>query len=48
VAGRPASPTAGGSSGIGSTATIAIVAGLIVLAALAAFLLRRRSGTDRT
>lgn len=44
VAGRPASPTAGGSSGVGSTATIAIVAGLIVLAALAAFLLRRGAG----
>lgn len=44
VAGRPASPTAGGSSGVGSTATIAVVAGLVVLAAVAAYLLRRRAG----
>lgn len=41
VAGRPASPTAGGSSGVGSSATIAIVAGLVVLAVFAAYLLRR-------
>jgi hypothetical protein len=43
VAGQPASPTAGsGTSGGGSSvATIAIVAGLIVLAAIAAVLLRR-------
>jgi hypothetical protein len=49
VAGQPASPTAAGSSsGVGSSATIAIVAGLVVLAAVAAFLLRRRSarGSD--
>ena len=44
VAGRPASPTAGGSSGVGSTATIAIVAGLVALAAIAAYLLRRNAG----
>ena len=45
VAGQPASPTAGGSSGDGSSvATIAIVAGLIVLAVIAAFLLRRNAG----
>lgn len=44
VAGQPASPTAGpGSSGVGSSATIAIVAGLIVLCVIAAVLLRRRS-----
>ena len=41
VAGQPASPTAAGSSGGGSTATIAIVAGLVLLAAIAAYLLRR-------
>jgi len=42
VAGQPASPTAGpGTSGGGSSvATIAIVAGLIVLAVVAAVLLR--------
>lgn len=43
VAGRPASPTAGGSSGAGSATTIAIVAGLVVLAAVAAYLLRRNA-----
>jgi hypothetical protein len=45
VAGQPASPTAGsGTSGGGSSvATIAIVAGLIVLAGVAAVLLRRGS-----
>jgi hypothetical protein len=47
VAGQPASPTAGsGTSGGGSSvATIAIVAGLIVLAVIAAVLLRRGSGS---
>ena len=45
VAGRPASPTAGGSSGEGSSmATIAIVAGLVVLGLVAAFVLRRNAG----
>jgi hypothetical protein len=45
VAGQPASPTVGGSSGSGSSvATIAIVAGLVVLAVVAAFLLRRNAG----
>ena len=45
VAGRPASPTAGGSSGGGSSvATIAIVAGLVVLGLVAAFVLRRNAG----
>jgi hypothetical protein len=44
VAGRPASPTAGGSSGVGSTATIVSVTGLVVLAAVAAYLLRRKAG----
>jgi hypothetical protein len=43
VAGRPASPTAGGSSGDGSSvATIALVAGVIVLAVVAGYLLRKR------
>ena len=46
VAGQPASPTAEGSSGVGSSATIAIVAGLVVLAAVAAYLLRRNAGRD--
>jgi hypothetical protein len=48
VAGQPASPTADGTSGGGSSvATIAIVAGLIVLAVVAAVLLRKgsRSGS---
>jgi len=44
VAGQPASPTGGGTSeGGSSVATIAIVAGLIVLAIVAAVLLRKRS-----
>ena len=44
VAGQPASPTAGSATGDGSSiATIAIVAGLIVLAVVAAVLLRRGS-----
>jgi hypothetical protein len=44
VAGQPASPTGSGTSGDGSSvATIAIVAGLIVLAVVAAVLLRRGS-----
>jgi hypothetical protein len=43
VAGQPASPTAGGSSGGGSSVgTIAVVAGLIVLAVVAGYLLRKR------
>jgi hypothetical protein len=43
VAGQPASPTAGGSSGAGSSlGTIAIVAGLIVLAVVAGYVLRKR------
>lgn len=47
VAGQPASPIAGGGSSRGgsSIATIAIVAGLIVLAVIAAVLLRRGSGS---
>lgn len=47
VAGQPASPTAGGgTSGSGSSvATIAIVAGLIILAVIAAVLLRRGTGS---
>jgi hypothetical protein len=47
VAGQPASPTGGsGTPGGGwSIATIAIVAGLIVLAVIAAVLLRRGSGS---
>ena len=48
VAGRPASPTAEGSSGDGSSVpTIAIVAGLVVLAAIVAYLLRRNAGRRR-
>jgi hypothetical protein len=46
VAGQPASPTSGsGTSGGSSVATIAIVAGLIVLAVIAAVLLRRSSAS---
>ena len=43
VAGQPASPTAGPGTSGSSVATIAIVAGLIVLASVAAVLLRRGS-----
>ena len=43
VAGQPASPKAGGSGTGSSATTIAIVAGLVVLAAVAAFLLRRNA-----
>jgi hypothetical protein len=47
VAGQPPSPTAGaGTADGGSVATIAIVAGLIVLAVVAALLLRRGSTKD--
>ena len=46
VAGQPASPTAGsGTLASSSVATIAIVAGLIVLAVIAAVLLRRSSAS---
>jgi hypothetical protein len=46
VAGQPPSPTAGaGTADGGSVATIAIVAGLIVLAVVAGLLLRRGSTT---
>lgn len=46
VAGQPSSPTAGsGTLGASSVATIAIVAGLIVLAVIAAALLRRGSSS---
>jgi len=46
VAAEPASPTAAAGSGGGSSGvTIAIVAGLVVLAAVSAFLLRRRNAS---